>query len=131
MKKICIFCTLLLCLLTGCSSNNQKEYPSVALLPGKGEVEAISLDQAIEMKENNESFLLIISQTYCTHCLEFFMESDPFTKEKGIKLWDVVLDDEKENKELLKTIKAQEEQIRLLKQLIENQDKIIKALEQS
>ena len=39
--------------------------------------------------------------------------------------------DEKENKELLKTIKAQEEQIRLLKQLIENQDKIIKALEQS
>ena len=98
-EKICIFCTLLLCLLTGCSSNNQKEYPSVALLPGKGEVEAISLDQAIEMKENNESFLLIISQTYCTHCLEFFMESDPFTKEKGIKLWDVVLDDEKENKE--------------------------------
>lgn len=38
---------------------------------------------------------------------------------------------EKENKELLTTIKAQEEQIRLLKQLIENQDKIIKALEQS
>ena len=38
---------------------------------------------------------------------------------------------EKENKELLKKIKAQEEQIRLLKQLIENQDKIIKALEQS
>lgn len=38
---------------------------------------------------------------------------------------------EKENKKLLKTIKAQEEQIRLLKQLIENQDKIIKALEQS
>ncbi len=38
---------------------------------------------------------------------------------------------EKENKELLKIIKAQEEQIRLLKQLIENQDKIIKALEQS
>ena len=38
---------------------------------------------------------------------------------------------EKENKELLNTIKAQEEQIRLLKQLIENQDKIIKALEQS
>ena len=32
---------------------------------------------------------------------------------------------EKENKELLKTMKAQEEQIRLLKQLIENQDKII------
>lgn len=40
-------------------------------------------------------------------------------------------ENEKENKELLKTIKAQEEQIRLLKQLIENQDKIIKALEQS
>ena len=38
---------------------------------------------------------------------------------------------EKENKGLLKTIKAQEEQIRLLKQLIENQDKIIQALEQS
>ena len=38
---------------------------------------------------------------------------------------------EKENKDLLKTNKAQEEQIRLLKQLIENQDKIIKALEQS
>lgn len=36
---------------------------------------------------------------------------------------------EKENKELLKTIKAQEEHIRILKQLIENQDKIIKALE--
>ena len=38
---------------------------------------------------------------------------------------------EKENNELLRTIKAQEEQIRLLKQLIENQDKIIEALEQS
>lgn len=99
MKKICIVCTLLLCFLTGCSQSTEKEYPSVALQPGKGEVEAISLDKAIEMKENNESFLLMISQTYCGHCLDFFMETDPFTKEKGIKLWDVVLDDEKENQE--------------------------------
>ena len=32
---------------------------------------------------------------------------------------------EKENAELLKTIEAQEEHIRILKQLIENQDKIM------
>ena len=38
---------------------------------------------------------------------------------------------EKENKELLKTIKAQEEQIRLVKELIDYHDKIIHALEQS
>lgn len=35
---------------------------------------------------------------------------------------------EKENKELLKTIKAQEEQIRASETVVENQDKIIKAL---
>jgi predicted RNase H-like nuclease (RuvC/YqgF family) len=52
--------------------------------------------------------------------------------EQLLKLQQTVCEQyEKEKKELLRTIKAQEEQIRLLKQLIENQDKIIKALEQS
>jgi hypothetical protein len=36
---------------------------------------------------------------------------------------------EKENKVLLKTIEAQKEQISLLEQIVENQDKIIKKLE--
>lgn len=99
MKKISVVCMLLLCFLTGCSQATEKEYPNVALQPGNGEVEAISLDEAIKMKESGESFLLMISQTYCGHCLEFFMEADPFTKEKGIKLWDIVLDDETESQE--------------------------------
>lgn len=52
--------------------------------------------------------------------------------EQLLKLQQTVCEQyEKEKKELLRTIKAQEKQIRLLKQLIENQDKIIKALEQS
>ena len=36
---------------------------------------------------------------------------------------------EKENKVLLETIEAQKEQISLLEQIVENQDKIIKKLE--
>ena len=36
---------------------------------------------------------------------------------------------EKENKVLLKTIEAQKEQISLLEQIVENQDKIINKLE--
>ena len=36
---------------------------------------------------------------------------------------------EKENKALLETIEAQKEQISLLEQIVENQDKIIKKLE--
>ena len=36
---------------------------------------------------------------------------------------------EKENKVFLKTIEAQKEQISLLEQIVENQDKIIKKLE--
>ena len=38
---------------------------------------------------------------------------------------------EKENKVLLETIEAQKEQISLLEQIVENQDKIIKKLEKS
>lgn len=97
MKKLMIvtFC-LCFAIVTGCST---KTYPKVELDPGKGEVKSITLDAAIEKKNNNENFLLIITQTYCGFCMDFFMESDSYTQEAGITLWCITLDKEDRSEE--------------------------------
>lgn len=95
-KRVIVSLCLCLALFAGCSS---KTYPKVELDPGKGEVKSITLDNAIEKKNNNENFLLIITQTYCGFCMDFFSESDAYTKEKGITLWCITLDKENRSTE--------------------------------
>lgn len=103
MLLICLFCVV------GCSSFDEAQkdtYQKPQISAGQGTVSSLTLDEAIEKKENNESFLLILTQTYCGHCLDFFMETDAYTKKSGVTLWDVTLDkDERSQTKILSLIK--------------------------
>ena len=67
MKRIMTIClSLCLMMLAGCADN--KTYPPITLDPGNGEVRSISIDDAIEKKNDGENFLLIVTQTYCGYC---------------------------------------------------------------
>lgn len=105
MKKIYMLSILLLFVAGGCTLKPDKINSEMKLNAGQGEVISISLADAIKKKVNKEEYLLIFTQTYCSYCLDFFMEADSFTKETGVVLYDVVLDDETASKEnILSTI---------------------------
>lgn len=105
MKKIYMLSFLLLFAAGGCTLKSDKINSEMKLNAGQGEVISISLADAIKKKENKEEFLLMFTQTYCSYCLDFFMETDSFTKEIGVIIYDVVLDDETESqKNILSTI---------------------------
>ena len=98
MKRMMAVCmSLFLLLVSGCSES--RTYPQISLDPGNGEVKSISLDDAIAKKDDGENFLLIITQTYCGYCMNFFAESDAYTQEAGITLWCVTLDKEEYSEE--------------------------------
>ena len=91
-KKIMIYLSLCLLILTGCMGG--KTYPEIKLDPGNGGVKSISMDDAIAKKDNGENFLLIVTQSNCLYCMDFFAQSDDYIKEKGIMLWCIILDEE-------------------------------------
>lgn len=99
MRKIYMICILLLFITGGCTSKPDKPFSEMEFNPGNGEVTSISLTDAIEKKENKETYILMFSQTYCSYCLDFFMETDSYTKEIGLSIYDVILDDETESQE--------------------------------
>lgn len=80
-------------ILFGCNSKT-KQVEKIELTPSKGEVVAISLDEAVAKIEEKDTFVVVLSQTYCGHCMEFFSSSDDYTKEIGLTLYDVILDKE-------------------------------------
>ena len=106
MKKIIII--MLSIILCGCTHtvsnkdtviNNSEKEAIVELRPGEGAVKKIPMQDVFDKMENNETFVVMLSQTYCNACLSFFMETDPYTEEIGLTLWDIILDDEKTSEE--------------------------------
>lgn len=103
MKKITII-IMALFLLCGCTSiNTNKEKKDkdaiVELNPNKGAVKKIPMQDVFDKMENKETFVVMLSQTYCNACLSFFMETDDYTEEIGLTLWDIILDDESTSEE--------------------------------
>lgn len=93
MKKLLIIVLLFTC--CACSNTPVESVNNPLILKeNEGSVEALNFNEMIEKIENKESFVVILSGTYCYACLDFFMQSDEYTKEIGLTLWDVVLDDE-------------------------------------
>lgn len=106
MKKIIII--MLSIILCGCThatsnkntvKNNSEKEAIVELQPGKGAVKKIPMQDIFDKMENKETFVVMLSQTYCNACLSFFMETDSYTEEIGLTLWDIILDDEKTSEE--------------------------------
>lgn len=91
--------------LFGCSAKKVEDV-SIELQPNKGEVVGITLSEVNQMVENDESFVVIFSQTYCGSCMSFFSQTDAYTTEVGLTLYDVTLDKEErsesENLEMMK-----------------------------
>ncbi|MFV0381188.1 MAG: thioredoxin domain-containing protein [Breznakia sp.] len=100
MKKILVLG--LCCFLFACSG--QKEEAKITLDANAGEVVALRMDGLIKKIENKETFVFLFSQTYCGSCMRFFAQSDAYTKEVGLTLYDISLDKED-------TSKAQQQEI--------------------
>ena len=103
MKKITII-IMSLFLLCGCVSTNKEKDKKdkdaiVELNPNEGAVKKIPMQDIFTKMENKETFVVMLSQTYCNACLSFFMETDNYTKEIGLTLWDIILDDESTSEE--------------------------------
>ncbi|MFQ7173613.1 MAG: hypothetical protein ACLRQF_16965 [Thomasclavelia ramosa] len=103
MKKITII-IMVLFLLCGCTSTNTNKEKKdkdaiVELNPNKGAVKKIPMQDDFDKMENKETFVVMLSQTYCNACLSFFMETDDYTEEIGLTLWDIILDDESTSEE--------------------------------
>lgn len=103
MKKITII-IMSLFLLCGCVSTTKEKDKKdkdaiVELKPNEGAVKKIPMQDIFTKMENKETFVVMLSQTYCNACLSFFMETDNYTKEIGLTLWDIILDDESTSEE--------------------------------
>lgn len=100
MKKVLLI-LMAVFLLCGCSASNSKKDKDaiVKLTPNEGAVKKIPMQDVFEKMENKETFVVMLSQTYCNVCLNFFMETDEYTKEIGLTLWDIILDDEETSEE--------------------------------
>ena len=98
MKKLVV---MMLCcfMLLGCASNNTKPVENqdskIKIQEGKGSVSNILLDDMIEKMDQKESFVIIVTQTYCNSCQSFFTETEEFLKESGVPLLELNLDHEK------------------------------------
>lgn len=91
-------------LICGCTSTNTNKEKKdkaaiVELNPNKGAVKKIPMQDVLDKMESKETFVVMLSQTYCNACLSFFMETDDYTKEIGLTLWDIILDDESTSEE--------------------------------
>lgn len=94
MKKI-LLCMLLMIGIVGCGTDSSKTDSIIKLdEKGKGDVHALTLEEMNNKIENEESFIVVFTQTTCGYCIEFFQESQDYIKELGLPLWDVVLDEE-------------------------------------
>lgn len=93
MKKLLLVFILLLGACSVAPENN-KTASDIELTPEKGAVKKIAMQDAFDKIDNKETFVLLLSQTYCNACLSFFMQTDEYTKEIGLTLWDIILDDE-------------------------------------
>lgn len=98
MKKLAL---LVMCmfLFVGCTSTTSKleenQDSKIEIKEGEGTFEVILLDDMIKKMDNKESFVMIVTQTYCNSCKSFFNESDAFLKESGVPLFELNLDNEK------------------------------------
>ncbi|WP_027089341.1 hypothetical protein [Thomasclavelia saccharogumia] len=100
MKKfIIIILSFILCACTTTSSSSNQKEAVIELQPGNGAVKKIPMQDVFDKMANDETFVVLLSQTYCNACLNFFMETDAYTEEIGLTLWDIILDDEKTSEE--------------------------------
>ncbi len=95
MKKIvALFMSILICSGCGSTAPSFEEKPNIELVANEGSVEAITFDETIEKIDNDDTFIVLLSSTYCNACLDFHMQSDAYTKEVGLTYYAIVLDDE-------------------------------------
>lgn len=98
MKKILLVFVLLLGACSTSPVNNDNE-SAIELTPNEGAVKKIAMQDVFDKMDNKETFVVLLSQTYCNACLKFFMLTDSYTEEIGLTLWDIILDDEPTSEE--------------------------------
>ena len=98
MKKlvILVMCCFMFMGCTSTDSNTEDVQDSkIEIKEGTGTSEVIVIDDLIKKMDNKESFVVIVTQTYCNSCMAFFMEADAFLTESGVPLLELNLDNEK------------------------------------
>lgn len=78
---------LLLCLsifLMGCTMYQRDDRP--------GSLEVISVAQMEEKMQQDDTFVIVFSQSWCSHCEEFKTMLDTYLPAHYVKVYDVIID---------------------------------------
>lgn len=92
MKKLLFSCLAAMMLLVGCSSQPKYERSTEA-----GRLIEIKFDEAMQMIENDETFVFAMTQTHCSHCIAF--KEDvllDYLEKHELYFYDVLLDKEED-----------------------------------
>lgn len=86
-KYICILCAFLLVFISGCTSSYQRDTQP-------GMIKEIQLYEAILMKQEKKTFVLLLSQSNCLTCIDLNKELKEYIKEHNVQVYEVYLDKE-------------------------------------
>lgn len=68
--------------------------------PKEGNLIALNYQQLIEKTKNKESFILVVSQSTCTHCASYKPKLEQIAKEYHLDIYYIDYDREKENNQI-------------------------------
>ena len=70
----------------------------------KGDLKPITFKEIQEKKANKEDFILIVSQSTCSHCASYKPKVKQIAKEHGITIYYIDIDLEKKENEVIKEL---------------------------
>ena len=70
----------------------------------KGDLKPITFKEIQEKKANKEDFILIVSQSTCSHCASYKPKVKQIAKEHGITVYYIDIDLEKKENEVIKEL---------------------------
>ena len=83
MKKVIIVAMLLMLVLVGCGSDTIEK---------TGELTDITANEAMVKFENKESFILVIAQTTCSHCITYRANLEEFARSNPLFVYIIEAD---------------------------------------
>ena len=85
-KMILAFCVLTM-LMSGCSENKKYERDT-----SPGTLQQATLEEVYEKFANEEDFGLLISFSYCSHCLDLKAILEPYLNDHHVIVYELVMD---------------------------------------
>ncbi|MDF9824010.1 putative bacteriocin transport accessory protein [Breznakia sp. PF5-3] len=102
MKKIALICScLLVVFMSSCSASYERSTKP-------GEIVQITYDEYKEMKKTDDTYMVLITQTYCSHCKTYKKETlDVYLPEHGLTIYELNLTNEKNANKVFNELKEE------------------------